>query len=151
MIARIGGASRTVSAASFRVNSANRTITRGIAQIGGSTVTIATFAPSLSASQSPALIGGTRFNSGSVTTNQVTITPEGGQAPYTYVWTKLGGAVGTINSPASANTTFSRFLNSGQTVIEDFRCTVTDDFGTTATVDVQVSFSSFEFDENNRQ
>lgn len=67
-------------------------------------------------------------------TGFVTATPQGGFAPYTYLWTRQSGA-GTALSPTSASTRFSE--SSGTWV-----CVVTDSAGRAAnsnTVSVEIS------------
>lgn len=96
---------------------------------------------SFSGSVSPAIASGTRFGPGSVTTNTVTVTPDGGTGPYTYAWTYVSGDTFTVNSPTSAATSFSTSLTAGQEKSGVYRCTITDSLLATATVTVGVSAS----------
>lgn len=146
MRVRVGGAWKEVSSGVVYVDGAWRQLKMGRAYVGGAWEDIFAFAPDLSATFTPSVVGGTVINEGFATSNQVTVTPAGGQPPYTYSWTQTTGNDATVVSPASAMTTFTRFLTSGQVENETFRCTVTDNFGTTATVDVNVTFSSIELE-----
>lgn len=74
--------------------------------------------------------------SASGNTDNVTVTPSGGTAPYTYAWTLEGvGGDGqlSVNSPTSATTSFAysllKFLFTE--VYANARCTVTDVYGNT--------------------
>lgn len=147
MEVRISGAWRTINRREVRIGQDWCSVTRREYYDGSQWRTIATFVPAMTASSSPAVVGGVVPASGTVTTNQVTVTPNGGQSPYTYSWVRTSGTGGTANSPSSANTTFSRFVTSGDATTETFRCTVTDNLGTTATTDVSPTFSSSSINE----
>ena len=72
-------------------------------------------------------------------TASVTITASGGSSPYTYAWTKVTGDTFTVTSPTAASTTFSTSADNqtdGEQAI--YRCTVTDDDGNKASIDVGV-------------
>jgi hypothetical protein len=72
-------------------------------------------------------------------TASVTITASGGVSPYSYAWTKVTGDTFTVTSASSASTTFSTSANNqseGEQAI--YRCTVTDDDGNKASIDVGV-------------
>lgn len=83
------------------------------------------------------------------TTGAVTVTPVGGTPPYTYAWVRVGAAATSgpyqANAPTSASTSFSdsdlSVCANDTTATETWRCTVTDDNGQTATVDVTVTLT----------
>lgn len=80
----------------------------------------------------------------SLTSLSVTVTPINGTAPYTYAWTELAGGTGaiTVTSPTAATTTFSvSGMGDPESRNRTKRCTVTDNLGATATVDVPVGFT----------
>lgn len=64
-----------------------------------------------------------------MTTPSTTCTASGGTSPYTYHWAMAGG---TINSPTSATTNFTKSLSPGGTFTGSAVCTVTDSLGATA-------------------
>jgi hypothetical protein len=82
---------------------------------------------------------------GAPVSDPVTCTPDGGTAPYSYLWERVSGDVVTIDSSTSAETTFSFVNSSGSFVMKTgvYRCRVTD---ATATVvfspDVTVTLES---------
>jgi hypothetical protein len=80
----------------------------------------------------------------STPTNAVTISASGGTSSYTYSWAHISGDTFTVNSPASATTTFTRTTNKNQTFSGVYRCTVSDGI-TSASVDVTVT-STYEFE-----
>ena len=141
------GAWRDVIRGSVYATGAWRTIKRAIAYEDGAWREVLSFVPDLTATVSPPAASGTVNSSGVATTNTVTATPSGGEAPYTYAWTRLGGGSGTANSPASARTSFSRFVEFNEVANEQFRCTITDNAGTQVTVDLDVTFSSLGIGE----
>lgn len=78
--------------------------------------------------------------SANVTTGNVTATPSGGVAPYTFAWAQKGGSgnTWTIGSAAAATTSFTcQALAAGATDETLFEVTVTDSLGSKgkATVD----------------
>lgn len=139
---RSGGEDRTITGCTVRVGGINRTIKTIQVQDRGVLRTVATFVSDLSAEADPTQVFGTITGDGVATTSQVTITPQGGQAPFTYAWVPTDGATGSVTSPTSAQTTFSRFVNEGESVDEVFRCTVTDNLSNSVEVDVTATFSS---------
>ena len=80
-----------------------------------------------------------------VTTNDITATPVGATAPYTYAWTEVSSsAVWTILSPTASTTRFRAVDvpgNSSATAV--FLCTVTDSRGRTGTVEVTAEAYNF--------
>jgi hypothetical protein len=97
----------------------------------------------MTVSISPSPVSGS--GSGAVVqTPSVTATPSGGLAPYTYSWSVVS-SVGSahIASPATASTILSMTGlsvgdNSGSA---QFRCTVTDSLGATASATVNATFT----------
>lgn len=87
----------------------------------------------------PAYVVGTRFGSGTCSTEVATAQVTGGAAPYTYSWTKVSGATFTIYAASAANTYFSinLGLNDEQTAV--YRCTVTSADGQTDYADCYVA------------
>jgi hypothetical protein len=74
-----------------------------------------------------------------ITTNSVTVTPNGGVAPYSYAWTYVSGDAFTVLSPTSATTAF-RSTSASEGV---YKCTVTDSTpGTPLTASVNVGIST---------
>lgn len=79
-------------------------------------------------------------------TNSVTVSTVGGTAPFTTAWARVGAAADSgpyqANSPTSLTTSFSdadsSVCEADVTTDETWRCTVTDDRGYEATVDVTV-------------
>lgn len=69
---------------------------------------------------------GSRSGTGSVTTSAATASATGGVPGYTYAWTYVSGTAFTIDSPASATTTFTQTVTAGSTINAVYRCTVTD-------------------------
>lgn len=97
------------------------------------------------ATATPTSVVGRTAGSGSTTTNSTTVTPSGGTGPYTHAWSLIAHdhptTPPTINSPASATTTFSQ-ANIGEDEIytATFRDTVTDSAAHSTTVDVTARF-----------
>lgn len=83
----------------------------------------------------------------SVATSVVTVSVSGGQAPYTYNWTRLDGpdAFWSILTPASASTQFRRTnMAPGDEESATFACTVTDSLGNTgATVPINATVANY--------
>lgn len=144
MRARTGGAWQEVETGRVYVDGAWRELTEARAYISGQWETIAQFVSPLSLSLSQSTMSATRVGDGFVTTLPNTATPSGGRAPYSYVWTRIVGTGGSALSPSSATTRFTRFVFNDTSATETFRCTATDNFGTTATADVDVTFESFD-------
>ena len=97
----------------------------------------------LTISISPGDMYKSRTGTGSITSNIDTASGAGGVAPYTYAWTYVSGDSYTINFPASAVTTFTTFLGSGNSKSGVYRCTVTDSASNTASATVTIDFESF--------
>lgn len=76
-------------------------------------------------------------------TSAVTVSVDGGTAPYSHAWTVSAGSPASANSPSSATTTFT-CPGTGDPYSSDvafFTDTVTDANGLTAQVMVQADFS----------
>lgn len=78
-----------------------------------------------------------------VVSNSITITPFGGQAPYSYFWSIItdGGTI-TITSRTMATTSFRAVMPVGEYDGTAF-CVVTDATGLTADVEVPVSLTRY--------
>ena len=97
-----------------------------------------------SASVQPQEAYGASNASGSrlTTTNQVTIAPAGGRAPYTVAWT--GDDPGfDATAPTALTTAFRAVATAGEPRIASFTATVTDANGATAAVIVTATVSNF--------
>lgn len=133
---RARGASTLDGVASVRVRDAG----------GLSTVWSAASLNPLVITVSPGNVYGSRVvnHQVAVTTEAVTVSVSGGQAPYTVVWDQVGSleADWTILSPASFTTQFRRSaVFPGEAWSADFAATITDANGLTGTsdpVDAQV-------------
>lgn len=103
----------------------------------------ASAADPLTASAVPNTAIGIYSESNPVQTNHVTVTPTGGQSPYSYAWASLSGdTVMAISSTTSATVRWSRNMTIGDSYQAIWRCTVTDAGGATATADVEVTFNA---------
>ena len=89
------------------------------------------------------LAAGVATTAASITTDSITIVPEGGTSPYAFAWAWHSGGTGiSITSAATQSTTFSASgLALPETRTGTARCTITDHFGATATVDVAVTIT----------
>lgn len=142
MRVRDGGAWREIDSGRVYVGGAWKRLVEARAYVGGAWKTVATFTPPLSASVSPSTATATTTGGGTITTNSVTVTPSGGQAPYTYAWSRIVGTRSSVTASTSATTAFRCTLATEDEVADEWRCTVTDNFGSTATVDVLTTFLS---------
>lgn len=93
----------------------------------------------LTASVSPATASGSRLGAGGVSTNAVTVTPNGGVPPYSCSWSAPGF---TVNAPSALTTTFSRTLTNGASASGTATYVVTDAAGQTASGTVSLSVTS---------
>jgi len=137
-----GGTKRTVKSLRIFDGTSKRRVLK-IRQVKSDLTkqTIATFAVAMSAQVIPTSASTTTGG----TTNTVSATPTGGEAPFTYSWAittaPSGGAV-TITRPTMASTAFSQNTaldadNTGQATV-----TITDSLGTTAQAVVDLSFQN---------
>lgn len=135
-------ASGTIYAAVFRC-----TVTDNVAATKTVDVSVSVTRAAMTASASPTSLSKVGVAS-SQTTLSTTVTPVGGVAPYTYVWTKVEGNTLTVDSPTAATTTFSATgLLQGENRDATYRCTVTDSTGgtpLTATADVFITIERLE-------
>lgn len=142
MDARINGAWVSPERAEVRIGGSWRTIVRAEVYVGGAWKTAATFLPPVTLALSTQVVSGFAFG-GTVYTNNVTVTPSGGQAPYTYAWARVSGD-GAVENPAAATTNFSDTPGFGNTTEGYFICTVTDALGNVAVSDqVQATFVDY--------
>lgn len=146
---RKGGAWRDVESGFFRFGASWKRLVRGEYFDGSQWKQIASFVPPLSASIDPNFAGGTRNSPGIATTNPVTASPTGGQAPYSYVWELISGSLATANNPNSATTTFSASVGSDDNKTSTFRCAITDAIGQTASAEIIATFTSLDVDLEN--
>lgn len=142
MDVRINGAWVSPERAEVRVGSAWRTVTRAEAYVGGVWKQVATFLPPVTLALSTTTVTGFAF-SGTVYTNNVTVTPSGGQAPYTYAWARASGS-GTVANAVAATTNFYDTPGDGNSTTGAFVCTVTDSLGNVAVSgEVQAFFDDY--------
>lgn len=137
----VGGGEYSVNSASVIVGGVAKTVRRIEAWNGSAWKVVKNFAPAMSASANNPEVYATGTQT-SLTTNSVTITPSGGQAPYTYAWSLYGGDTANITSPTFATTTFSQNVGPGESLIAQFQCVVTDSLGSTASVIVTAYFTN---------
>lgn len=124
--------------------SLNQTNVRTLAGISSGTISLSNLrgksnAPTITIS--PSSLYTSRSGGGSATSAAATGSGSGGAGGYTYAWTYVSGDSYTINSSASASTTFTTTLISGAFKSGVYRCTVTSG-GVTATADITVEFES---------
>jgi len=142
MDVRLNGAWVSPERAEVRIAGQWRTIIRAEAYVGGAWKTAAMFLPPLTLSLSTQVVSGFA-SSGTVYTNAVTVTPSGGQAPYSYAWSRVSGA-GTVANAAAATTNFTDTPGWGNTTEGYFICTVTDALGNVAVSEqVQATFVDY--------
>ena len=98
----------------------------------------------LSAALSSNLASGSDAGS-PVVTGSVTVTPSGGTGPYTYDWEYVSGDASiTVDSDASATTTWRRNMAPLESFSANWRCKVTDALARVVyTGDVTVSVERF--------
>jgi hypothetical protein len=143
---RADGAWRTVRSGRIRINNAWRQLTRAAVYHDGAWRQSAVFVEPLTLAAAPPFTDGIIIVPGTAATGNVTATPSGGLAPFTYAWTRISGAEASISNPANATTSFSLFMATPGDLSTVFRCTVTDALGSTATADATATFSGFTLD-----
>lgn len=138
------GALRTITAVKVMVGGTLRVAKTVKAQESGNLRTVAAFASPMSLSASPTSAFGEDFAGVPVVvfSDTVTAIPSGGLGPYTYAWTIIAGTGFTVTAPSNASTSFSATVNSPGGKTGTARCTCTDSFGTTATVDVPIQLQN---------
>lgn len=139
---RINGSWKELTSGNIYTNDGWKDITRGNLRIADTWKDLGTLTSDLTASALPPSPSGARSGSGSVTTGVCTVTPNGGQSPYSYQWSALGGGV-TINSANAASTTFTAIIANSEEKTSAVSCIVTDAFGATATAAATATFVSF--------
>lgn len=142
MDVRLNGAWVSPERAEVRIAGQWRTIIRAEIFTGGEWEQSASFLPPLTLSLSTQVVSGFAF-SGTVYTNAVTVTPSGGQTPYSYAWSRVSGA-GTVANAAAATTNFTDAPGWGNTTEGYFICTVSDALGNVAASEqVQATFVDY--------
>ena len=140
MKVNVAGSLKTVSAIKVNVGGTLRSVSRLKSNIAGALKDAGSFYTPLTAlTASPTSVSKFSLNP-TVDTANVTVTPTGGQAPFTYSWVRISGS-GAALSATSAITKFREVFEAPDTVSGVFRCTVTDFFGSTATADVTAEFT----------
>lgn len=108
----------------------------------GSTSTSGGTGGSFAVDVSPTVVTKSGVGTGprTLTTRIVTVTASGGAGGYTYAWS--GGGSVSATAPTAATTSFSATLSPGDTVMDEYVCTVTDASGahlTTETVSITIT------------
>ena len=146
--ARIGSNTRTIQTMKVRTSSGVKAVAFGSARIASGVKRFFTQSGSLSVSADPAYVSGATALAGlaTISTNSTTAAPTGGASPYTYAWTKISddGGTWTIQNPTSATTKFNcAGVGADIDFNATFRCTATDAYGGTGTVDVLATVSNY--------
>lgn len=83
-------------------------------------------------------VGGAGNSSGpiNIVTSYVTVSVNGGVAPYSYAWTQVSGDPMTATNPSSPSTAFFAGVNPSTTLSAVWQCTVTDAAEVTGSVQV---------------
>ena len=138
------GALRTITRLSVRVGGVLRPLKTLKIMDDGTLRTVASFVPPMSVAISPTSTSGQTASpsAGMVETSPVVCAPTGGQAPFTYQWSLVSGAVVNITTPTNASTTFS-YPMFNSTRSGTARCQVTDSLGTIAQADVSFTLTHF--------
>lgn len=127
------GALRTVTSGKIMIGGSLRTLRSIKVMHGDSLRLVASFVGPLTASASAdAIYGSGDGMTGQVVfSSNVTAIPSGGAGPYTYFWTRTGGA--TLSSTNLATISVSQFLAKFGSSSGDLTCLITDSLGSTAT------------------
>jgi hypothetical protein len=139
---RVSSTWKTVASGLVRVGGAWKAIASAQVYTGGAWKAIPGFAPAMTASISPSEAVGYIFGTGTATSNNVTCSPSGGTAPYSYSWVMVSGGAAPTN-PTSATTAFSQSL-AYETATGEASCTITDANGTTANASVFYTLTSVD-------
>lgn len=147
VLVRLGGAWRTITGAQVFSGGSWRTLVAIQVYSGGAWRQVANFSPpgtggggggTLSLSLSTYSISSSAHNVADQTSSTVTVTPSGGTAPYTYVWSldsQDGLATYSITTPTAATTSVEASgIPLGSTVGCAISCHVTDSLGATASI-----------------
>jgi len=136
---RVGGSWHTITHGEMYRGGSWRTLTRGEIYKSGAWHTLFYFIQPMSVSISPDFVSKVSRTS-PVTSVDVTTTPSGGAAPYTYAWSTSAGI--TATAPTNAVTKMTAALGDGDTVSGTASVTVTDSLGTTAGDSVPVTLTN---------
>lgn len=143
MRVRISGAWRDVQSGRVRIGGAWKEITGARCYVGDAWKEIQGFIAPLSVTVSPNVVEGNGF-AGTVTTENAAATPSGGRAPYTYAWSYVSGDTNfSATASTSALTAFQITMAGGSDANSDWRVTVTDALGATATDTVTIAARTF--------
>ncbi|HQR76212.1 MAG TPA: FG-GAP-like repeat-containing protein [Burkholderiaceae bacterium] len=117
------------------------TVTDGAANVVTANITVAFSVPTNPpvASISPSPVACYRPNPG-VATSSATVSVAGGQAPFSYAWTRISGSRISVSGGQTA--TFTATLGWSENFTETFRVTVTDALGRTSAPTVNVTCTS---------
>jgi hypothetical protein len=145
MVARVrvrhGGAARLLTSVKAKHLGSLRTIRTIKVMNNGVLRTVYSAASSLSASADDSTVVAISEDA-TISTQTVTITPSGGQAPYNYSWAVTsftGSPTPTISSASFASTYFTQTgVSASDSAV--FTCTVTDNLGDEVEVAVNVTF-----------
>lgn len=126
---RVGGSWRSITRGEMYRGGSWRTLTRGEIYKGGAWHPLFSFVSPMSVTIAPnPVVRSSRATP--VTSLDVTATPTGGAAPYTYAWS-VDAAI-SLTAPTNAVTKMSAVLGPDQTVTGTATVIVTDSLGTTA-------------------
>lgn len=129
-----GGVFREIKGIGAR-NAANVLKTASTALVRDAGNVLRQFFSALSAVVSPENVAGivSRTGSSPVTTESSTASPQGGVAPFTYLWAAVAAPGWSIATPTAPTTRFtSPSLAASQTATGFFSCTITDATGAVA-------------------
>jgi hypothetical protein len=136
---RVGGSWHSITRGDIFLGGSWRTLSRGEIYKGGDWHALFNFILPLTVAITPKpVVKNGRFSP--VVSGNVTATPTGGAAPFTYAWSVTGGISAT--SPTNAVTTMSASLADGDTASGTATLTVTDSLGTTATDSTPVTLTN---------
>lgn len=134
------GAWRTPGRAEVYIGGAWRRVTRAEVYIGGVWRTAVRFTSPMIITVTPTVSGyryAAKPTTATVTSDYAQVTPTGGVAPYSYVWTESSGM--SISNPAQAFTTFSATVAGNSERNGSASVTCTDAVGNTASGNTEIS------------